>query len=49
MIGYTDENIRYCPYCGESLDYISLVGETKCLKCGKSFVVIEGEESEDTE
>lgn len=24
-------------------------GETKCQKCGKSFIVIEGEESEDTE
>lgn len=49
MIGYIDENIRFCPYCGEQLEYISLVGETKCLKCGKSFVVMEGEGSEEME
>ncbi len=47
VAGYIDENIHYCPYCAERLDYISLMGETKCSHCGKSFCVIEGEESED--
>lgn len=46
VAGYIDENIHYCPYCAERLDYISLMGETKCSHCGKSFCVIEGEESE---
>lgn len=46
VAGYIDENISYCPYCAERLNYISLMGETKCSRCGKSFCVIEGEESE---
>ena len=48
VMGYIDTEIHYCPYCGERLTMIDLIGDTVCEKCGKSFCVIEGE-SEDEE
>ncbi len=41
-VGYIDSEICFCPYCGERLAVISLIDETTCEKCGKSFCVIEG-------
>ena len=46
VAGYVDEEISFCPYCGERLEYISCIGDTVCGSCGKSFCVIEGENDE---
>lgn len=47
ITGYIDEEIRYCPYCGNILDIVSLHSETICQECRKAFFVIEGESIEE--
>lgn len=39
IIGYIDEKITHCPYCGTRLNLVSLLRATKCEKCGQSFFV----------
>lgn len=43
ITGMIDGTINFCPYCGDSLDMISFISETKCGGCGRPFYVIEGE------
>lgn len=44
IAGYIEEDISFCPYCGERLDMVSLFAETHCRSCGRSFFVVAGEE-----
>lgn len=44
IAGYIDEDICYCPYCGNRLDGVNLYAETYCPECRRVFFVIRGEE-----
>ncbi len=47
IAGYIDEDIQYCPYCGNRLDTINLWTETACHDCGRTFYIIAGENIEE--
>lgn len=39
-MGYIDDEIKYCPYCGARLWGVNLYTETVCEECGSEFCVI---------
>lgn len=41
--GYTDDKVRYCPYCGEPVYDSNCENEYTCHNCECKFYVIEGE------
>ena len=46
--GHIDQDIRFCPYCGERLSMISLFFKTECEGCGRAFYVIDGRDLQST-
>lgn len=41
--GYADDEVNYCPYCGEEVYDSNCENEFECNSCFRSFYVIEGE------
>ena len=41
--GYTDDTVRYCPYCGEPVNESNSENQYKCNNCECKFYVIEGD------
>ena len=45
ITGIPDEDVEFCPWCGEEIETRYSDGRCQCEKCKATFYVIEDEES----